>query len=93
MDRRSSEFWYLLSSKSAITSWTHSRSRPRISASVNKPQRVLLTWDWIHTLIMCAKYFPSTWLSVLMKISLRMDSPIGLYLELNLSKRWNVLRS
>jgi len=45
------------------------------------------------TLIMCPKYFPSIWLSVLIKISRRMDSPMGLYLELNLSKRWNVLRS
>ena len=28
-------------------------------------------------------------LSVLRKISLSLDSPIGLYLRLNLSKRWN----
>ena len=45
------------------------------------------------TLMMWAKYFPETRLSVLMKISRRMDSPMGLYLALNLSKRWKVLRS
>lgn len=39
------------------------------------------------TLMMWAKYFPETRLSVLMKISRRIDSPMGLYLALNLSKR------
>lgn len=43
--------------------------------------------------MMWAKYFPEMRLSVLMKISRRMDSPMGLYLALNLSKRWKVLRS
>lgn len=45
------------------------------------------------TFRMFAKYLPFSALSVSMKISLSRLSPTGLYLALNLSNRWKVLRS
>ena len=42
---------------------------------------------------MLAKYFPLTMLSVFMKTSLSLDSPMGLYLALNLSNLWKVFLS
>jgi hypothetical protein len=40
-------------------------------------------------LVSSARYLPSIRLSVFKKISLNLDSPIGLYFKLNLSNRWN----
>lgn len=41
-------------------------------------------------LVSSARYLPSIRLSVFRKISLNLDSPIGLYFKLNLSNRWKV---
>jgi len=42
--------------------------------------------------VISARYFPCSRLSVLRNISLSREDPVGLYLSLNLSKRWNSCR-
>lgn len=40
------------------------------------------------SLVISARYLPLMKLSVLRKMVLSLDSPIGLYFKLNLSNRW-----
>lgn len=94
MDRRGSAYWYLASSRSLATSWFKEEDRSASQETGFDMESMIRFLSPVYyrakTLMMVAKYSPLMWFSVFMYKSRSSLAPTGLYLALNLSKRWKV---
>ena len=77
--------WTLLDTAQEASLSHSSRERPYTESLSSRLTYLPSSSSANTSFMMLAKYFPLTRLSVFMKTSLSLDSPIGLYLALNLS--------